>query len=187
MFGAELVDEFGEFDVVTAVFGDFVEAAFAEPLDGLKTFAGLFETEGGVGDGIEGEPVFEGIGDDEEHIEGGDLGEVEDGVAVEDFVVEADDIETDDEIGALEFADEGIDVLLLVDLVTLTGGAVGHAHTHLQVPHMIPSADFIGGLLGFEIEVDDVLHHRGFRAKWGVGQDGNLVGEGVSPGKALGS
>src|SRR5688572_15872472 len=44
------VDEFGEFYVVTAVFGDFHELAFLEPLDGLHPFGRLFNAKRSVGD-----------------------------------------------------------------------------------------------------------------------------------------
>ncbi len=53
MMAAVLMDEFGQFHVVTAIFGDFHEPAILEPADGLQAFGGFFHAEGRGSDGIE--------------------------------------------------------------------------------------------------------------------------------------
>src|SRR5207249_6395213 len=34
----------------------------------------------------------------------------------------------------------------------------GHSHTHAHPADVVPAADFVGGLLRLQIEIDDVLH-----------------------------
>ena len=161
LVAAVLVYEFGDFDVVTAVFGNFHEFAFFEPADGLQAFGGFFDAEGGGGDGIEREAVAQFFLEVDEHVEGGELVEVVGGVAVEDFVIEAEDVEADDEVGALQFGDEVVDLAFAVNFVIAARGAVGDADAHAHFGDVAPTTDFISGLLGFEIKIDDVLGHSG--------------------------
>ena len=158
MLDPEFVDQLGDFDVVAAVLGDLREASFLEPSQGLQAIGGFLGAEGRGGDGIEGEPVVEDFVKFDEEIEGGELGEVEDGVAVEDLVIEADMVEADDEVGAAEFLDEVVDLRFPVDAVAAADGAEGDPETEAHVTDLVPAADLLGGLLGFEVEVDDVLH-----------------------------
>jgi hypothetical protein len=155
--GAVFVDEFGDFDVVTAVFGDIEETARAEPFDGLKAFGGFFDAEGGGGDGIEGEAVINDLLQLDKHVERGHLAKIEDGVAVEDFVIETKVVEADDEVGAHEFVDEVVDLLFAVDFVIAARGAVGDADAHAHVADVIPATHFVGRLLGFQIEIDNIF------------------------------
>jgi hypothetical protein len=155
--GAEFVDEFGDFDVVTAVFGNIQQAAGAEPLDGLEAFGRFFDAEGGGGDGIQGEAMVHGFLEFDEHIEGGRLAQVKDGITVEDFVIEAEVVEADDEIGAKQFGDELIDLLFAIDPVLAARRAVGHADAHAHVANIVPPADFVRGFLRFQVEIDNVF------------------------------
>ncbi len=160
MGAAVFVDEAGDFDVVAAVFGDFEEAALFEPADGLEAFAGFLEVEGGGGDGVEGEPVLEGFLEVDHEVEGGELSEIEGGVTVEDDVIEAQVVEANDEVGALELLDEVVDRFLVVDAVIAALRAVGDADAEAHAADMIPPADLVGGPLGFDIEVNDIGAHR---------------------------
>jgi hypothetical protein len=154
------VDEASDFDIVTAVFGDVHEAALAEPLDGLHAFGCFFDAQGGASEGVEGEAMVYNFLDVHEHVEGWGLGEVEDGVAVEDFVIEAEIVEADDKVCAHEFTDQIFDLGFAVDFVIAARGAVGDADAHAHVAHAIPTAHFISRFLRFEVEVNDVLHER---------------------------
>jgi hypothetical protein len=154
---AVFVNEFGDFDVVAAVFSDIEEFALAEPFDGLKAFGGFFDAESGGGDGIEREAVVDDFLQFDQHVEGGHLAKIEDGVAVEDFVIEAKVVETDDEIGAHQLVDEVVDLLFAVDFVIAARGAVGDAHAHAHVADIIPATHFVGRLLGFQIEIDNIF------------------------------
>jgi hypothetical protein len=151
------VDKSGNFDVVAAVFGDFEEAAGAEPFDGLEAFGRFFNAERGGGDGIKGEAVVHGFLKFDEHIQGGGLAQVEDGVAVKDLVVEAEIVKTDHEIGPKQFGDELVDLFFAVDFVIAASSAVGHADAHAHVADVIPAAYFVGGLLRFQIKVDNIF------------------------------
>lgn len=155
--GAVLVDQAGDLYVEAAILGDLDDFAFAPPADGLQAVAGLADAESGLGDGIEGETMAEfGLEIDHE-VEGADVRlEVEDGVGEEDFVIEIDDVEADDEIGAHELVDEGVDAVLGIDAVLAGGRAVGDADGHAHLLLAIPAAGVIGGALGFQIEIDDV-------------------------------
>lgn len=160
VLGAVFVDEARAFDVKAAVLSDLEEFAFAPPADGIEAVAGFTDAEGGGGDGIEADAVAEFLFDFDEQIEGArGVREVEDGVPGEDFVIEVDDIESDDEVGAQELIDESVDVFFGVDAIFAGGGGVGDAEGHSHVPFAVPAAGIVGGALGFEIEVDDVLGH----------------------------
>ncbi len=121
MCRAILMNELGEFDVVAAVLGDFGELPFAKPLNRLKAFTGFFQAKGGVGDGIKGQTVFEFFRNHRQHIQSGELAEVKHRVAVQYFVVESDDVETDHEIRALKFTEEVINLFFGVNRVTTSG------------------------------------------------------------------
>jgi hypothetical protein len=169
------VDEAGDFDVVGAVFGDFEERFFVSgglvflpPLDGLEAFGGFtfVGTERGLGDGIELDAVAEDIFDGHHDIEVMSLGfDVEDGVLEEDFVVEGDVVEADDEIGFDELLDEGVGLVFAVDMVLAGLGGVGDTDRHAHFILVAPATDVIGGALGFEIEVDEVLHREKARGE----------------------
>ena len=94
-----------------------------------------------------------------EHVERRGIGRIKKNVvADEHFVVETKIVETDDEVRLPQLVDQRIDVAFRVDLVRAARRAVGDADRHPHVPDSVPAADFIGGLLGFKIEIDDVLH-----------------------------
>lgn len=150
--------ELGDFDVEAAVFGDFQEFSLFPPFDGLQAFGGLFDAEGCGGYGVEGEPVLKFCLELNEHVEGWELGEIEDGVTVEDFVIEAEDIETDDEIGAGEFLDEIVDLGFGVDFVGTPGGAIGDRDADAHIADFVPTSHLIGRFLGFDVHVDHVFH-----------------------------
>ena len=95
--------------------------------------------------------------DVEEEVECGDLGEVEDGVGGEDFVVEVDEVEADDEVGVAEFADELFGFLFGVDVVGVVEGVVGGGDGEFHFVDVVPASDVVGAVLGFEVEVDDVF------------------------------
>ena len=95
----------------------------------------------------------------DEHVECWKLGQVERGITVQHFVIEPQIVETNDEIGALQFVDEVIYLRFAVDFIFAARGAVSHADAHAHLGNVAPAADFIGGLLRFEIEVNNVLGH----------------------------
>ena len=94
-----------------------------------------------------------------EHVQRRQLGQVERGVAVQDLVIEPQVVETDDEVGALQFVDQVVHLRLAVDFVFAARRAVGHAHAHAHLGNVAPAANFLGGLLRFQIEINQVLGH----------------------------
>lgn len=70
---AEFVEEFGGFDVVAAVFGDFFDFALFPPAEGVEASGGFVEAEGGFDDGVEADAVAEDFFEVEHEVEGGDL------------------------------------------------------------------------------------------------------------------
>ena len=71
------VDEAGDFDVVAAVFGDLEQFAFLEPLDGLHALGGFLDAKSGRGDGIQRDPVLKFALQVHEHVERGELAQVQ--------------------------------------------------------------------------------------------------------------
>ena len=65
----------------------------------------------------------------------------------------------DDEIGALQFGDQIIDLRFAVNPVFAARRVVGHAYAHPHLGNVAPAADFLGGLLCFQIEIYNVLCH----------------------------
>jgi hypothetical protein len=55
---AVFVHEPGDFDIVTAVFGDLHQFSLAVPLDRLQAFGGFRHSESGRRDGIQGESML---------------------------------------------------------------------------------------------------------------------------------
>jgi hypothetical protein len=162
---AVFVDHFGELDVEAAVFGDLHELALAEPFDGLETFRRFFETEGGGGDGVQGKTVLESVLQFHEHVQCRELAQVHGSVAVEDFVIETEMVETDDEVGALEFREKVVDLFFAVNFIVAARGGISNAHAHAHGANLVPTADILGGFLRFQVEINDVLHRLKFRMK----------------------
>src|SRR5690242_17507214 len=79
---------------------------------------------------------------------------------MEDFVIEAQVVETHDEIGALQFREQLIDLVLAIDPILPARAAVGDADAHAHVADLVPTTDVLGGFLGFEIEVQNIFGHR---------------------------
>lgn len=105
MVTAVLVDELGQFHVVTAVLGDFQEASVLEPAYGLQPFGGFFHAKSRGGDGIEREAVVQPVLQVHHQVERRQLREIKRGVPVQHFVVEPQVVEADHEVGALQVAD----------------------------------------------------------------------------------
>ena len=79
-------------------------------------------------------------------------------LACEDVVVEVDDVETDDEIGAAQLFDQFVNLRFGEDPVLPVTSAERDADRHEHVRFLTPTADFRSALLRFQIEVNDVLH-----------------------------
>ena len=107
VFHAVFVDEAGDFDVVSAVFGDFSELfelagffVFLPPADGIESASGFSGAEAGRGDVVEFEETTHALFDIEHHVEvDGLFFEVLEDVSLEHGVVETDVIPADHEIG----------------------------------------------------------------------------------------
>ena len=91
--------------------------------------------------------------------------EIERGVAVQHFVIEAQHVEPHDKIGALKFREQVVDVFFTVDVILALRGVVGHADAESHLVDVPPAAHFISGLLRFQIEIDNVLRHARPKAK----------------------
>jgi len=155
---AIFVDHAGDFDVVAAILGDVEQLAFLEPLDGLQPFGGLFHAKGRGGYRIETEPVLQLGVQIDEHVQGGQLAQVQGGVAMQHFVIEPQVVESDDQIGPLQLADELVHLFLAIDPVFAVGGVVGDSHAQAHAADLVPAADLVGRPLGFQIKIDDVFH-----------------------------
>jgi hypothetical protein len=77
---------------------------------------------------------------------------------VQHFVIEPQNVETDDEIGALQILEEAVHLFLAVNCVIAAPGAERHADAHAHAIDVAPAAHFLGGLLRFEIEINNVFH-----------------------------
>ena len=153
------VDEFGDLHVVAAILCDLRQFTFLEPADRLQAFRRFFHVERCCGDGIQRKPVAERFIQDHEHVERGQLREVECRIAVQHLVIESQIIEAHHEIGALQVGDQVIHLLLAVYFIFAGSSAVSHAHAHAHLGNVAPAAYFLGGFLRFQVEIDDVLGH----------------------------
>ena len=85
------------------------------------------------------------------------MGQVEDRVAHQHFVVEAPVVVTDHQIGPPEQINQLAHPVFAEDFVTPVRRAVGDADGYPHVGLLVPSTDIVGGALGLQIKVDDVL------------------------------
>lgn len=142
---AELVDELRALDVEAAVLGYFEDFTLTPPGDGLETVGRFSDAEGCAGDCVEGDARFEAFFDFDEQVEGwDDGGEVEDGVFLEDFVIEVDEVVADDHVCAAELVDEGVHLFFAVDAVSAGGGGVGDGDGDAHVAFFVPAPDVLG-------------------------------------------
>ena len=165
---AVFVDKFREFNVVTAIFSDFQQATFTKPLDGLEAFGGFFDAESSGSEGIQGKTMLQGILQFHHHVERGKLAQIHRSVTVQDFIIKAQVVETDDQIRALQFAQEIVHLFFAIDAIIAPSQTVSDAHTHAHGADVIPSAHLIGGLLRFQVEINEVLHELGNLTPTGV-------------------
>ena len=83
--------------------------------------------------------------------------EVQNGVTHQDLIVEAPIIIADDQICMTQEFNKIPDTLLSKDLVTLCRCAVSDPDGDTHIGFLVPSSHIVGGALGFQIEIDDVL------------------------------
>jgi len=162
---AVFVDEFGDLHVVAAILGDLRELAFLEPADRLQTFRRFFHAERRGRDRVEREAMVQRVLQFDEHVERRQLREIERRVAVQHFVIEAQIVETDDEVCALQFLEQRVHLRFAVNFVFARRAAARHGDTHAHLGNVAPTAHFIGGLLRFEIKINNVLCHDVFNLR----------------------
>ena len=80
----------------------------------------------------------------EHEIQRGCLRQVQDGVAVKDFVIESNMIEANDQIRTHQLINQLVNPVFSIDLVCLSGRAVGDPNTHFHIPNVIPSTHLSG-------------------------------------------
>jgi hypothetical protein len=61
-------------------------------------------------------------------------------------------VEAHDEVRPLEFLEQVVHLALGVDAVAAACRRIGHAEAHPHVTDLVPAADLVGRLLGFEVE-----------------------------------
>src|SRR5215216_3834323 len=103
--------------------------------------------------------MFEAVLEINQHVEGGHLAHVESGVTMEHFEIEAKLVEADDQVSSQQLFNEIIDLVLAVNAVIAAGTAIGDPDAHAHSIDVVPAADFVGGTLSFEIEIDNVSCH----------------------------
>src|SRR6476659_2955215 len=86
------------------------------------------------------------------------MGEIENGVAHQNVVVEIEDVKSNHEIGPAQALDQIVHAQFVKNFVASRAGTVGDTDRHLHVTLAVPAASVVGGALGLEIEVDDVAH-----------------------------
>src|SRR6266576_5901078 len=153
------VDKLLELYIVAAILRELNQPALFEPPNRLHAFGGLFDAERRGGDGVEGKAMLQRVGHVHHQVQRRKLAQDEDGAAVQDFIIEAEHIETHHEISALQVHEQLVHVFLAVNPVVPSRGVERHAHAHAHATDFIPAANFLGGLLRFEIEIYDVLRH----------------------------
>ena len=100
VLGPELVDQAGDLDIITAVFGHFPVFSITPPLDGIQALGGLARAKGRGGHGIEFHPVADHILDTDHQVKAEALiSEAEWLGAFQDSIIKIDVVKANDEIG----------------------------------------------------------------------------------------
>src|SRR5437667_12800947 len=77
---------------------------------------------------------------------------------MQNLVIETQIIEAHNQIGALQFSDEVVDLFFSVNPVIPACRAVSHAYAHAHLTDLVPPADFVGRFLRFQIKINSILH-----------------------------
>src|SRR6266496_3361121 len=108
--------------------------------------------------------MLQGLLQLDQHVQRGNLPQIQRRVTVQHFVVEAQIVKPDYQVGALQLGDEVVHLAFAIDSVVAPCRAVGHADAHPHPADLVPAADFLGRLLRFQIEIDDVSHDHATRS-----------------------
>ena len=153
------VNQLRQFHVVAAILRDLQKSPVLEPADRLQTFRRFFHAERRRRNRIEREPMVQFILQIHHQVERRQLSEVERRVAVQHFVIEPQIVEPDDQIRPLQIRDEFAHGFFMINFVFAARRIEGDADAHAHFGNVVPPADFIGGFLGFQIEINDALGH----------------------------
>ena len=143
--------------IEAAVFCDIENLAFAPPADRVEAVRCFPDSECGLGDVFEFEPVTGNALDFLQEVEGHEvLAQIEDRVGHEHIIVEAHMVEAHDEVRPLKAFDQLLGAVLAENLVAIVPGTVGHTEGHPHLVLFIPTPDIVRGSLGLKVEIDNI-------------------------------
>src|SRR5258707_5331470 len=160
MLQAVLVDQTGYLYVIATILGYFEHLSFLVPINGLQSFGGFLDAKSCCSDGIKRKPVLKGVVQFDQHIERGELPQVKSCIAVKDFVIESQMVETNHQIGPLQIFNELIHLFFSVNFVSASRRAIRDPHAHAHAADLVPSTDFLSGLLRFQVEINKIFHRQ---------------------------
>lgn len=169
VFHAVFVDEAGDFDVVSTVFGDLSQGLelagffmFLPPANRIKSVGGFPRAEARGRDVVEFEETAHALLDVEHHVEvEGLFFEVRKDVGLEHGIIETDVVPADDEIGFEKLIGEGVELVFTVDDVFIGGGGIGDGDRNAELGFVRETPDIADAALSFQVEIDDVFFRHG--------------------------
>ena len=161
-----LVHESCHFHVEAAILRDLHDAAFAPPADRIQPRGGFLDTERGLRDRIQPEPMAEPLLHVGHQIGGAKFrDQIEDRVTHQHLVIEIQDVESHHEIGAAQPLHQLVDLRFAEHFVASGRGAERDANRHAHVALARPAAGVVRRPLRFEVEINQVARHRQISAK----------------------
>jgi hypothetical protein len=160
MLHSMLVNKFGNLHVKATIFCNLHDPLFAPPFDRVDSVRCLTDAKCRLGNVIQFQPVPRHLFDLEEEVQRSQLmRQVKDRVPHQDFVVEADDVKSDHQIGAYQLLNQIVHPVLWKDPILAEDRAVSDSKRHAHIALLVPSAHIICRALSFEVEVDNVHEH----------------------------
>jgi hypothetical protein len=154
------VDEARHLHIEAAVFGDLKKPTFAPPTNGIESRSGFLNTQSGIRDRVEAEPMTETLFHIEHEISGVKFrAKIEDRVSHQNMVIEIENIESNHEISAAQSLNQVVHARFAENFVATCLRAVGDADRHSHIAFAVPAARVIRGALRFEIKVKYVAGH----------------------------
>ncbi len=169
MLDAVFVYELGHLHIKAAVLGDLHESFLSPPLNGIDPIRRFADSESRLGDVVQFRLASRQLLNLDEEVQCSELKrQIEDGVTHQNFVIEIDDIESNDEVRTKQLLNQIVNSVLRIDPILGQIRAIGDPKRHAHVPFFLPTAYVVRCALSFQIEVNNVHPGASFRFELGA-------------------
>jgi hypothetical protein len=149
--------ELGDLYVEAAILGNFQHSFFPPPLDRVETVSRFPDAKSCLSNILQPGLDADGLFYLHEEIERSQLvRKIENGIAHQYLVVEVDDVEAHNKIGAEQLVNQIVDPLLRIDPVFVVIGTVSNTERHSHVSFLVPTTYVIRRALRFQIKINNV-------------------------------